>query len=225
MVSFGVRLPRFRAVTCQLSKPIRQMTLTGRPSGKSSSGEVTRLLRAWREGENSALDRLIPLVHTELRRIAHRYMRKERAGHTLQTSALVNEAYLRLVGAQEIAWQNRAHFLAISSNLMRRILVDLAREKHARKRGGDNGPIALDEEMFAGSRRSPDLIALDDALSELAKVDQRKCRVIEMRFFGGLSEAEMAEALEVSPETVRRDWRLAKAWLFRFLSEDCNQNS
>jgi RNA polymerase sigma factor (TIGR02999 family) len=145
-------------------------------------------------------------------------MRKERAGHTLQTSALVNEAYLRLIDARRVAWQNRTHFFAISASLMRRILVDAARERQARKRGGSDERVVLDEGLIAGPRRNEDLVALDEALSALAAVDERKSKVVELRFFGGLNETEIAEALQVSPETVRRDWRLAKSWLLRFLS-------
>jgi len=179
---------------------------------------VTGLLLAWRAGDASALERLIPLVHAELQRIAHRFMRKERAGHSLQTSALVNEAYLRLIDAHNVDWQNRAHFFAISASLMRRILVDLARERQARKRGGSAELVVLDEALVAGRERHTDLVALDEALTALAATDERKSKVVELRFFGGLNEAEIAEALQVSPETVRRDWRLAKSWLLRFLS-------
>jgi RNA polymerase sigma-70 factor, ECF subfamily len=184
----------------------------------SDSAEVTGLLLAWRAGDAAALGRLIPLVHAELRRIARGFMRKERAGHTLQTSALVNEAYLRLINAQQVAWQNRAHFFAISASLMRRILVDSARERQARKRGGSDERVVLDEGLIVGPGRNEDLVALDEALSALAAVDERKSKVVELRFFGGLNEAEIAEALQISPETVRRDWRLAKVWLLRFLS-------
>ena len=186
-------------------------------TNNSGSAEVTKLLFAWREGDEAALERLIPLVHAELRRIAHRFMRKERSGHSMQTSALVNEAYLRLIDANNVDWQNRAHFFAISASLMRRILVDAARERQARKRGGSAEHVLLDEALVAGKEMHTDLVALDEALTALAKLDQRKARVVELRFFGGLNEAEMAEALQVSPETVRRDWRLAKAWLLRFL--------
>lgn len=184
----------------------------------SDSAEVTGLLLAWRAGDAAALERLIPLVHAELRRIARGFMRKERAGHTLQTSALVNEAYLRLIDAHNVDWQNRAHFFAISASLMRRILVDAARERQARKRGGSAKLVALDEAFVAGPGKREDLLAVDEALTALAAVDERKSKVVELRFFGGLSEDEMAEALQVSPETVRRDWRLAKAWLLKFLS-------
>lgn len=184
----------------------------------SDSAEVTQLLLAWRAGDAAALDRLIPLVHAELRRIARNFMRKERAGHSLQTSALVNEAYLRLIDAHNVDWRNRAHFFAISASLMRRILVDAARERQARKRGGSAKRVALDEALAPGRERHTDLVALDEALDSLAATDERKSKVVELRFFGGLNEAEIAEALQVSPETVRRDWRLAKVWLFRFLS-------
>src|SRR5262245_4329581 len=185
----------------------------------SDSAEVTRLLLAWRAGDAAALERLIPLVHAELRRIARGFMRKERAGHTLQTSALVNEAYLRLIDAHNVDWQNRAHFFAVSASLMRRILVDLARERRARKRGGGAELVVLDEAFVAGPGKREDLLAVDEALTALAAADERKRKVVELRFFGGLNETEIAEALQVSPETVRRDWRLAKSWLLRFLSE------
>lgn len=180
---------------------------------------MTKLLFDWRAGDAAALERLIPLVHAELRRIAHRFMRKERAGHSLQTSALVNEAYLRLIDAKNVDWQNRAHFFAISASLMRRILVDSARERQAHKRGGSAERVVLDEAMLAGQEKLTDLVAVDEALNALAEVDERKSKVVELRFFAGLDEAEIAEALQVSPETVRRDWRLAKAWLLRFLDK------
>lgn len=181
---------------------------------------VTRLLLAWRAGDAAALDRLIPLVHAELRRIARSFMRKERAGHTLQTSALVNEAYLRLIDAQHVSWQNRTHFFSLAASLMRRILVDFAREKHARKRGGSAQQLTLDEALLVGQARGEDVLVVDEALQALAEVDDRKGKVVELRFFGGLTEAEIAEVLQVSPETVRRDWRLAKSWLLRFLCSD-----
>jgi RNA polymerase sigma factor (TIGR02999 family) len=188
-------------------------------TNNSGSAEVTKLLFDWRAGDAAALERLIPLVHAELRRIAHRFMRKERAGHSLQTSALVNEAYLRLIDAKNVDWQNRAHFFAISASLMRRILVDSARERQAHKRGGSAERVVLDEAMLAGQEKLTDLVAVDEALNALAEVDERKSKVVELRFFAGLDEAEIAEALQVSPETVRRDWRLAKAWLLRFLDK------
>ena len=177
---------------------------------------VTGLLIAWRKGDQDALERLVPLVHEELHRIARGCMRGERPGHSLQATALVNEAYLRLVGAQRVGWQNRVHFLAVSARLMRRILVDFARSKRYQKRGGGAQRVTLDEALIV-QEPGQDLIALDDALATLAKVDERKARVVEMRFFGGLSVEETAAALEVSPDTVMRDWRLAKAWLLREL--------
>jgi RNA polymerase sigma factor (TIGR02999 family) len=182
--------------------------------------EVTQLLLAWHAGDPTALERLLPIVHAELHRVAKNLMRRERAGHTLQTTALVNEAYLRLIDARSVAWQNRAHFFAIAASLMRRILVDFARERGYQKRGGAAEQVSLDEAMVIHQARDEDLIALDEALTALAELDERKSRVVELRFFGGLNEQEMAEALHVSPETVRRDWRLAKAWLLRFLEGD-----
>lgn len=184
-----------------------------------ASHEVTQLLLAWREGDRAALDRLIPLVHAELRRLARRYMRQERAGHTLQTTALVNEVYLRLIDTPQIQWQDRAHFFSIAAQLMRRILVDLARARNYQKRGGGARPLAFDEALVVSPEQDADVVALDEALDALARIDERKSRVVEMRFFGGLKEKEIALALQVSPETVRRDWRLAKAWLLRWLSE------
>ena len=195
------------------------MTPSSTPIGNPDSIEVTQLLLAWRAGDAEALERLIPLVHAELRRIAHRSMRKEHAEHSFQTSALVNEAYLRLIDAQEINWQSRAHFFAVASSLMRRILVDLSRERRARKRGGGVERVPWDDGLIAGLEVREDLFALDESLTALAEVDERKSKVVEMRFFGGLNETEIAEALGVSPETVRRDWRLAKSWLLRFLSK------
>ena len=176
---------------------------------------VTRLLRAWGQGEDAALEELLPLVHQELRRLARRYMFGERPGHTLQTTALVNEAYLRLVNSRQVSWQNRTHFFAISAQLMRRILVDYARARGSQKRGGGVPKVTLDEELMAPQEKGQDLVALDDALKALAHIDPRKCKVIELRFFGGLSVDETAEVLKISPDTILRDWRLAKAWLAR----------
>lgn len=181
--------------------------------------EVTQLLVAWSEGDESALDRLIPLVNEELRRLAHHYISGERAGHTLQTTALVNEAYLRLVDSSRVQWHDRAHFFAVSAQLMRRILVDYARARRSQKRGGEMTRVSLTGAPPIAYQREPDLVALDDALSTLAAIDPRKGRVIELRFFGGLSVEETAEVLEVSTDTVMRDWRLAKSWLLRELSE------
>jgi len=182
--------------------------------------QVTRLLKAWSRGEDAALDRLLPIVHRELHRLARRYMFGERVGHTLQTTALVNEAYLRLVNAREVNWQNRAHFFALSAQLMRRILVDSARARRDQKRGGGNPKITLDEGFVGAQQKGEDLVALDDALKTFAQVDPRKSRVVELRFFGGLSVEETAEVLQVHPNTVLRDWRLAKMWLKRELSKE-----
>jgi len=171
----------------------------------------------WREGDESALDRLVPIVHSELRRIARRCMAGERAGHSLQATALVNEAYLRLIDVQHVNWQNRAHFLAMSARFMRRILVDYARSKRYQKRGGGAVNVTFDESLPVAAEPGMDLVALDDALKALAMVDERKSRVVELRFFGGLSVEETATVLGVSPETIMRDWKLAKAWLMREL--------
>ena len=178
---------------------------------------MTGLLLQWREGEEAALDRLVPIVHGELRRIARRCMAGQRPDHSLQTTALVNEAYLRLIDVQQVNWQNRAHFLAMSARLMRRILVDYARSKGYQKRGGGAVKVTFDEGLPVTKEPALDLVALNDALEVLEKMDERKSRVIELRFFGGLSVEETATVLEVSPETVMRDWKLAKAWLMREL--------
>jgi RNA polymerase sigma factor (TIGR02999 family) len=183
-----------------------------------SSQNITRLLLDWRNGDQSALDRLMPLVYEELRRMANHYMRNERRGHTLQTSALVNEAYLRLVDHENIEWQNRAHFFGVAAQAMRRILVDHARTRNYQKRGGGAQQVSLDEAMTLAGERAAELITLDDALRELAKMDERKSRVVELRYFGGLSVEETAEALGVSIPTVTRDWNTAKAWLMREIS-------
>lgn len=180
-----------------------------------SSVEVTKLLLAWSQGEPSALEKLVPLVHAELSRLAHHYMAGERTGHTLQTTALVNEAYLRLVDSSQVRWQNRAHFMAVSAQLMRRILVDFARSRNYLKRGAGAQQVTLDEAMVISEAPDLDVVELDRALGELAAVDARKSQVVELRFFGGLTEEEAAEVLKVSPETVRRDMRLAKTWLLR----------
>ncbi len=185
-----------------------------------SPSEVTQLLLAWGQGDDSALQRLIPIVQSELRRLAHHYMAGERQGHLLQTTALVNEAYLRLVDSSRVKWQNRAHFFAVSAQLMRRVLVDVARARNYQKRGGQMVQVSLDEVMAAPAGRGADLVALDDALNALSAIDERSGRVVELRFFGGLSVEETAEALKVSPETVKRDWAWAKAWLLRELTGD-----
>ena len=183
-----------------------------------STQQVTELLLAWRQGEESALEKLTPVVYEELRRLAHRYMGGERAAHTLQTTALVNEVYLRLIDGKQVNWQNRAHFFAVSARLMRRILVDWARSRQAQKRGDEPQRVTLDEALAVSRTHGEDLVALDEALQKLTEVDPRKSQVVEMRFFGGLSVEETAEVLKVSPDTVLRDWRLAKLWLLRELS-------
>jgi RNA polymerase sigma factor (TIGR02999 family) len=176
------------------------------------------LLLAWSRGDEEALNRLIPLVYDELRRLAHHYMRQERASHTLQSTALVHEVYERLIDSQHVQWHNRAHFFAIAAQLMRRVLVDFARSRKYLKRGGQLSKVSLDEALTVSQERGPDLVALDDAMNALATVDRRKSTVVELRFFGGLTVEETAEVLRVSPETVMRDWRLAKVWLLRELS-------
>jgi RNA polymerase sigma factor (TIGR02999 family) len=177
----------------------------------------TELLLAWGQGDAAAFERLVPLVHGELRRLARRYMGRERPGHTLQATALVNEAYLRLFAVNQIRWQNRAHFFAMAARVMRRILVDSARARGNDKRGGDVRKVSLDEALVVAGGSSPDLVALDEALTALEAIHPRKSQVVEMRFFGGLSLEETAEALHVSTDTVKRDWRFAKLWLLREL--------
>jgi RNA polymerase sigma factor (TIGR02999 family) len=185
-----------------------------------SPNEITRLLTAWTDGDQSALEKLVPLVESELHRLAHHYMGRERPGHTLQTSALVNEAYIRLIDWKNVRWQNRAHFFAVSAQLMRRILVDFARERNYLKRGGGASQVSLAEAESLPLERNDDLVALDEALAKLSQFDDRKGRVVELRFFGGLSVREVAEVLKVSEETVMRDWRLAKVWLLRELGQE-----
>jgi RNA polymerase sigma factor (TIGR02999 family) len=185
-----------------------------------SPQEVTQLLIDWSRGDQAALDSLMPLVYEELRRLAHRYMRRERVGHTLQTTALINEAYLRLIEQQHVQWQSRAHFFAIAAELMRRILVDYARTRTRAKRGGGALRVSLNEGAVSSQERGAELIALDDALQRLAVIDPRKSRVVELRFFGGLSIEETAEVLNVTPMTVVRDWKTAKAWLHREISHE-----
>ena len=180
-------------------------------------GAVTELLRAWSDGNDAALEQLIPLMEAELRRLARGYMGRERQGHTLQTTALVNEAFLRLTDARQIRWQDRAHFLGISARLMRRVLVDYARRRGFHKRGGGAQRVTLHEALVSASDPALDVVALDRALQALEKSDARKSRIVELRFFGGLSIEETAEVLKVSTDTVKRDWRLAKLWLLREL--------
>ena len=180
--------------------------------------DISRLLHAWGDGDRAALDRLTPLVYAELHAIAHRYMRRQPPGQTLQTSALVNEAYLRLVNVEGVSWEDRTHFFAVSAQIMRRILVDSARAHLADKRGGRFEHVCLNESMDASPQSGEDLVALDDALKALEEMDARKARVVELRFFTGLSVEQTAEALKISVPTVKRDWKLAKAWLTRELS-------
>ena len=186
-------------------------------SGEPDTKDISRLLRAWSDGDQSALNGLTPIVYEELHRLAHHYMERERPGHTLQTTALVNEAYMRLVNYKRMKWQGRAHFFAVAAQVMRRILVDHART-HNIKRGAGVQHIALDDVAVVSADRTADLVALDDAMNALARLDPRKVQIIEMRFFGGLSVDETAEVLKVSPATVRRDWSIAKFWLYRELS-------
>jgi RNA polymerase sigma-70 factor, ECF subfamily len=185
----------------------------------TATHEVTTLLQAWGSGDEHALDKLTPLVHSHLRHVARRYMAGERSGHILQTNALVNEAYLRLFDRRQLNWRDRAHFYAVCAQLMRRILIDIARSTRYQKRGGGAHHVSLDEALGVGQHLNVEIKSLNDSLEALASVDPRKCRVVELRFFSGLSVEETAEVLKVSKETVARDWRLAKAWLLRELSE------
>lgn len=187
--------------------------------------EITQLLLAWGGGDEAALEKLMPLVHSELKRLARRYMNRQRTGHTLQTTALVNEAYLRLIDSSRVNWQNRAHFFAVSAQLMRRILVDAARQRQNIKRGSGVPPIALDEAAEVSDERAAELVALDDALNTLATLNSRQSQVVELRYFGGLSEEETAAVLNVSIRTVRRDWNLTRRWLYRELSRGANDDT
>jgi len=182
---------------------------------EEGSSQVTRLLQLWGGGDQSALEQLTPIVFQELHRLAHCYMSGEREGHLLQTTALINEAYIRLTGLDSIDWQSRTHFYAVAAQTMRRILVDFARSQKALKRGGEVQRVVIEENLLASQATDLNLVALDDALLLLSEVDERKSRVVELRFFGGLSIAETAQVLGVSPDTVMRDWRLAKVWLRR----------
>jgi RNA polymerase sigma-70 factor (ECF subfamily) len=184
----------------------------------ADTGQVTGLLLAWGRGDQAAFDQFVPLVHAELHRIASRCMAGERAGHSLQATALVNEAYVRLIDVQRVRWQDRAHFLAMAARMMRRVLVDVARAKGYQKRGGGAVRVTFDELALPPAEPGHDLVALDDALQAFAQVDERKSKVIELRFFGGLSVEETAEVLDVSVDTVMRDWKLARAWLLRELT-------
>ncbi len=196
---------------------IAALTMRGEgPQGDADSGDISGLLRAWSGGDQGALERLTPMVYDELHRLARRYMKRERPGHSLQTTALVNEAYTRLADYKRMAWQDRAHFFAVSAQVMRRILVEHAR-RHNVKRGGGLPHVSLEEAAAVGGDET-DLVALDDAMNALARIDPRKVQVVEMRFFGGLNIEETAEVLKVSAVTVKRDWRAAKAWLYRELA-------
>lgn len=185
----------------------------------STPPEVTQLLIAWSNGEAGALEQLTPLVYAELRRLAHRYMHRERAGHTLQTTALVHEAYIRMIDQNHANWQNRAQFFGVAANMMRRILVDHARGHQADKRGGGIAKLSLDEAIEIADQKEVDLIALDDALNNLAELDEQQSRVVELRFFAGLTVEETAEVMKLSPATIKREWSMAKAWLHRELSK------
>lgn len=185
-----------------------------------STHEVTQLLIEWSNGDKAALDKLMPLIHEELLRLAHHYMSRERPGHTLQTTALVDEAYLRLVNRKDVHWQNRAHFFAIAAQLMRSILVDHARSHAYAKRGGGARKIALEDAMVVSEERAAEVVALDDALKELASFDPQQSRIVELRFFGGATIEETAEVLALSPATIKREWSTAKAWLYRELSKE-----
>ena len=187
---------------------------------RPSAHEVTQLLRAWSGGDQEALEKLTPLVYEELHRAAHGYMVQERPGHTLQTTALINEVYLRLVDVREVSWQDRTHFLAVCARLMRRVLTDFARSRGYLKRGGDSPRVALDEALLVSREPPADLLALDDALNTRAAFDPRKSEVVELRFFGGLSVEEMATVLKVYPETVKRDWKLARVWLLEEMTNE-----
>ena len=182
------------------------------------ANEITQWLLSWRNGDQTALEKLTPLVYQELHRLAKAYMRGERAGHTLQTTALVNEACLRLIGNDQMEWQNRAHFYAVAAKLMRHILVDFARSRDRLKRGGDREQVSLDEALTITADRTAELLDLDEALTELSNLDERQSRVVELRFFGGLTEQEIAEVLQVSPRTVNADWSMARSWLLSELS-------
>ena len=191
-----------------------------RPAASSPAPEVTALLLAWREGDAQALDRLLPIVLDELRRMARRQLRHERANHTLQPTALVHEVFIRLVDVRQIRWQDRSHFLAMSARLMRRVLVDAARSRGYQKRGAGDSPVQADLDRFMASQKAPDIIALDSALEALETEDPRKAQVVQLRFFGGLSIEETAEALSTSVATVVRDWKLARTWLLRELRRE-----
>lgn len=190
---------------------------------ESSPNQITQLLVAWSNGDESARERLVPVVYEQLRHLAQRYMRRERPGHTLQTTALVHEAYVRLDGSDKLNWQNRAHFFAISAQLMKRILIDVARQKHQLKRGGGAFQVSFVDDLAVSAEPSVDLLALDEALTRLQQLNSRQAEIVELRYFGGLKEEEIAEVLKVSLRTVQHDWRLARLWLYREL-KGCTSN-
>ena len=190
-----------------------------------SSHEITLMLQAWSEGDHSALEKLAPLVESELRRLAHHYLAQERSGHTLQTTALINEAWLRLINWDRVSWQNRAHFFGVSARLMRYVLVGFARSRKQQKRGGAFQKVSIEEVATISVDRRDDLVALDDALETLAEYDPRKAEIVELRFFGGLSVEETAEVMKLSPVTIIREWNKAKAWLYQELSSGASNGS
>jgi RNA polymerase sigma factor (TIGR02999 family) len=211
------------ALSCQIYHADgRRIALLKIDMTSPSPQEITQLLVDWSNGDEQALERLMPLVYQELHRLAHRHFGRERAGHTLQTTALVHEAYMRMIDQREVHWQNRLHFFAVAAQMMRRILVDYARTRRFAKRGGGAQHVSIDEAMVVSDERAADVVALDEALTSLAEFDQRKSKMVELRFFGGLSIEETAEALDVSPGTVMRDWTLAKAWLQREINKGDN---
>ena len=220
---------KFKAHTISLTRDLSGTILTafspsspltrGSGIGDPLSLNITHLLKEWSDGDERALDELTPLVYEELRRQASRYLRRERRGHSLQTTALINEAFLRLIDAKDVHWQDRAHFFAIAANLMRRVLVDYARRRDAEKRGGSALRLTLDEALAVAKETDVDLLAIDEALDRLAKIDPQQARVVELRFFSGLTVDETAVALGVSPKTVKRDWSVARAWLCREIGD------
>jgi len=199
---------------------VPKLNSSGLPQDNASGENVTQLLEAWSRGDQAALDKLMPLVYEELHRLAHQYMSREGPGHTLQTTELLNEAYLRLVDQKQAAWKNRAQFIGIAAQLMRRVLIDHARSRASSKRGGAARPVTLDEAAVLSPTQAEEVLAVDEALQRLSDVDARKGRIVELRYFGGLTVAETAEVLKISPVTVMRDWSFAKAWLHRELSCD-----
>jgi RNA polymerase sigma factor (TIGR02999 family) len=190
----------------------------------AASHQISRLLVEWGNGDQVALEQLMPIVYDELRRMAHRYMYRQPSGHTLQTTELIHEAYLKLAGQEEKTWQNRAHFFGVAAQAMRHILVDYARSRQSQKRGGMMDKVTLDESALVSPDRAAETVALNDALNQLAAVDERKSRVVELRYFGGLTNEEIAEVLKISSDTVKRDWRFARTWLLRELSQSTARN-